>query len=48
MYGNTFRNLVTLFMVELFMVVESGPLIPEKKIFEGVEPYMGMEAVLVM
>ena len=25
-----------------------GPLVPEKKIFEGFLPYMGMAAILVM
>ena len=28
--------------------VEIGPLVPEKKIFEGFLPYMGMVAILVM
>ena len=28
--------------------VEIGPLVPEKKIFEGVLPYMDMAAILVM
>ena len=28
--------------------VEMGPLVPEKKIFEGFLPYMGMVAILVM
>ena len=28
--------------------VEIGPPVPEKKIFEGFLPYMGMAAILVM
>ena len=28
--------------------IEIGPLVPEKKIFEGFLPYMGMAAILVM
>ena len=28
--------------------VEIGPPVPEKKIFEGFLPYMGVEAILVM
>ena len=28
--------------------IEIGPPIPEKKIFEGFLPYMGMAAILVM
>ena len=28
--------------------VETGPPVPEKKIFEGVLPYMDMTAILVM
>ena len=28
--------------------VEIGPAVPEKKIFEGFLPYMGMAAILVM
>ena len=28
--------------------MESGPLVPEKKIFEGILPYMAMTAILVM
>ena len=28
--------------------VESGLLVPGKKIFEGFSPYMGMAAILVM
>ena len=28
--------------------VEIGPLVPEKKIFEGFSPYMGVVAILVM
>ena len=28
--------------------VEIGPLVPEKKIFEGFLPYMGVVAILVM
>ena len=28
--------------------IEVGPLVPEKKIFEGFLPYMGMAAILVM
>ena len=28
--------------------MEIGPPVPEKKIFEGFLPYMGMAAVLVM
>ena len=28
--------------------VEIGPLVPEKKNFEGILPYMGMAAILVM
>ena len=28
--------------------VEIGPLVPQKKIFEGFLPYMGMAAILVM
>ena len=28
--------------------VEIGPLVLEKKIFEGVLPYMGVAAILVM
>ena len=29
-------------------LVEIGPVVPEKKIFEGFLPYMGMAAILVM
>ena len=29
-------------------LVEIGPLVPEKEIFEGFLPYMGMAAILVM
>ena len=28
--------------------VEIGPLVPEKKFFEGILPYMGVAAILVM
>ena len=28
--------------------VEIGPRVPEKKIFEGILPYMGVAAILVM
>ena len=29
-------------------LIEIGPQVPEKKIFEGFLPYMGMAAILVM
>ena len=34
--------------VSTWSLVEIGPVVPEKKIFEGFLPYMGMAAILVM
>ena len=28
--------------------IEIGPVVPEKRVFEGFLPYMGMAAILVM
>ena len=35
-------------VLESSSLVEIGPVVPEKKIFEGFLPYMGMAAILVM
>ena len=45
-------NYIYIVVLEPWMLhakfVEIGPPVPEKKIFDGFLPYMGMAAILVM